>query len=259
MGFLFGRAEKRESAARTEKASEPGPETPGELLRQARNGVAAARDELIRSYTPFVMRVASQASGRYVRAGEDDEASVGLLAFNEAIDSYDSRKGASFLGFAEVVIKRRLIDHYRKEAGRREVPLTEFDQEDEEGNVENFVQSRRALEEFELRTEAIERREEILRYQETLSRFVISFADLPAISPKHEDARVRAIQAGRLVAQNPEYRSHLCKKKELPLQALEREVSVSRKTLERQRKYIIAVAIIYIEDFVYLKEYIARA
>lgn len=45
--------------------------------------------------------------------------------------------------------------------------------------------------------------------------------------------------------------------KSLPLKELVDEVGVSRKTLERQRKYIIAIALVLIGDFELLREYIA--
>ncbi|HHT63854.1 MAG TPA: RNA polymerase subunit sigma, partial [Clostridia bacterium] len=53
--------------------------------------------------------------------------------------------------------------------------------------------------------------------------------------------------------------AHLENKKELPLKQIEGLVSVSRKTLERQRKYIIAMAIIICGEFKFLKEYLHKA
>jgi len=52
--------------------------------------------------------------GRYVAYGQDDELSIALMAFVEAIRSYDVSKG-NFLSFSQNVIKRRIIDYYRKE------------------------------------------------------------------------------------------------------------------------------------------------
>lgn len=232
--------------------------SPDELLAEARNGDRAARDLLIRRYTPLVLRIASRLRGRYLQVGQDDEVSIGLMGFNEAIDGYDPARGVSFVAFAEVVVRRRLIDYLRREAKRPEVPLTVFDEEDEEGNTGNFAQTRQALDDHARQNEAWERRQEILRYQGLLSRYGISFAELVDISPKHGDARRRAIEAARIVASTPEYRQHLKQRKELPMKSLEERVQVSRKTLERQRKYIIAVALILMEDLVYLREYLDK-
>ncbi|MGE5589092.1 MAG: RNA polymerase sigma factor SigI [Bacillota bacterium] len=251
MGLLFWQRDRM--AERPDGADLP------QLINRAKNGDARARNLVIDKFQPFVLGIASRVSGRFVQAGRDDEVSIGLLAFNEAIDSYDPAKGVSFLGFAEVVIRRRLIDYFRKEGQRREVPLTGFEDEDEEGQTYNAVVGRQAQDEFAARSEAEDRRDEILRYQAKLRQFGISLQELVDVTPKHDDARTRAMQAARIVAATPEYRSHLVKKGELPLKSLESQVQVSRKTLERQRKYIIAIALALMDDFVYLREYIAKS
>ncbi len=248
MGFLF----RLQNQKQVESAS------PDQLLSWAKSGETEAREALISRFMPLILRAASRASGRYVRPGQDDEVSVGMIAFNEAIDSYDSTKGSSFLSFAEVVIRRRLIDYYRKEAGRPEVPLTALDEEDEEGNVDNFAEKRQAVDAHLRRDQAAGCREEIERFKVVLREFGIGFSELVEISPKHEDARVRAIEAARMVAGNPAWSGHLRQRKELPLKELEKEAKVSRKTLERQRKYIIAIALILMEDLHYLRDYLNK-
>lgn len=250
MGLLFWQRDRT--------ADTPDGETPAQLIDRAKDGDVQARNRLIEKFQPFVLSVASRVSGRFVQTGRDDEVSIGLLAFNEAIDSYDPKKGVSFLGFAEMVIRRRLIDHFRREKQRREVPLTGFDEEDEEGQTYNAVQSRRAVEEHTARDASEDRRDEILRYQRKLSEFGITLQELVDLTPRHEDARRRAMDAARVVVAKPEYRAHLARKGELPLKQLEADVQVSRKTLERQRKYIIAIALALMDDFVYLRDYISR-
>jgi len=227
------------------------------LLIPAKSGDKGAREELLRQYTPLVLRVGSQVSGRYLQVGRDEEVSVGLLALNEAIDRFDAGRGASFISFSEMVIKRRLIDFYRRQKGQGEIPLSELESEDDEGNLLQTVEHRQAQASFALVREAEDRKDEIVRYSKRLSEFGIRFSELVEISPKHEDARDRALEAARLVARNPLFAQHMIAKKELPLKQLEDQVGVSRKTLERQRKYIIAVSLIMLEDFVFLKQYIA--
>jgi len=113
----------REDEAPEERTSSP-LDGPDGLLVRARRGDAVARETLLDRYTPFTLKVASQVTGGYVELGRDDEASIALMAFNESIDSYDPARGASFLGFARAVIRRRLIDLYRRDrSGRREIPV----------------------------------------------------------------------------------------------------------------------------------------
>src|SRR4029079_10454095 len=100
------------------------------LLLRARGGDDEARNQLLKDYMPFVAKSASQATGRYIRQGQDDEFSVALTAFNEAIERYDVERGTNFLGFADTVIKRRLIDYFRsKQAKQRDLPLSNFEVE----------------------------------------------------------------------------------------------------------------------------------
>jgi RNA polymerase sigma factor len=229
------------------------------LITAARSGDQQARNDLIRKFTPLALRVGSQVSGRYLQVGRDDEVSIGLMALNEAIDRFELERGTSFIAFAEMVIKRRLIDLYRRQKGKAEIPLSDLESEDDEGNALQSVEHRAAIERHNQGEEAEDRKHEILRYAQRLREFGISFAELSAICPKHEDARDRALEAARVVAANPLFSSHMQSKKELPLKHLEELVGVSRKTLERQRKYIIAATIIMLEDFYHLREYIKHA
>lgn len=236
------------------------------LLTRARQGDALAREDLIGRYSPFALKVASRVTGNYVQMGRDDEASVALMAFNEAIDSYDPERGASFLGFAEAVIRRRLIDHFRQgRARRREVPLSALlDGEDAEAvpaagmEAVSLVAAQLARAEWAHRDQEdrLERRDEVVRYGELLAVYGISLAELVRISPRHEDARRRAIEAARALASRPELVESLKRRGELPLKELATLVGMSRKTLERQRKYIIAVALILTEDLPQLEAYL---
>lgn len=228
-----------------------------QLLMKARSGDEEARNQLLREYIPFVAKSASQATGRYIRRGQDDEFSIALAAFNEAIERYDLDRGTSFLGFADTVIKRRLIDYFRsKQAKQRDVPFSDFEVEDEEENVINYVEVQKSVEEHQKLVESDARRDEILHFTEMLMQFDISMEELVDLSPKHQDARENAMEVAKVIAAHQEFCEYLMTKKSLPLKALMNHVNVSRKTIERQRKYIIAVSLILIGDFEMLQDYI---
>ncbi|HEX3032277.1 MAG TPA: sigma-70 family RNA polymerase sigma factor, partial [Bacillota bacterium] len=174
-----------------------------ELLERAQKGEAEAREQLIGSYTPFVLRVLSQKTGRYFRVGEDDEVSIGLIALNEAINTFDPKKSSNFLAFAETTIRSRLIDYYRKEnRNSKVVPISALESDDE-GNQDrlSLLTARQALAEFQAKGEAADRRSEIVAYAQVLKEYGISFAELVEISPKHDDARRRAVEAAYLIAE----------------------------------------------------------
>ena len=242
---LFGRKPRRASAA---------PDV-DERLAAACGGDAEAREELISDYLPLVLKVASRASGRYVQVGRDEEVSIGLVAFNEAIDRYDPSRGARFLTFAETVIRRRLIDQARA-VGRPEMPLSALELEDEDGQSHVPLLSRRAVARAREAEEAEARREEIARYAERLGEFGLTLAELWRVAPRHRDARRDALAAGRLVASDAALRAHLMSHRLLPMKALEARVRVTRKTLERHRKYIVGVALVSRAEFPYLYDYL---
>ncbi|MDP4163234.1 MAG: sigma factor, partial [Bacillota bacterium] len=101
------------------------------LIQQGEN---ALRNELIDSYKPFIAKTVSGVCKRYIYE-TDDEFSIGLIAFNEAIDKYSSERGSSLLSFSEVLITRRVIDYIRKQARFQNIDL-EFksEQQDDDGS-----------------------------------------------------------------------------------------------------------------------------
>lgn len=228
----------------------------GETLNAIRAGDTDARNQLIEDYVPFVLKVASQATGHYLRPGQDEEISVALLAFNEAIDAYSSKKGA-FLSFAQTVIRRRLIDYYRRQLPRQqESSLNAADNsQDDEGPTPSALE-KMARVSWQSQQDNENRRLEIDDLAQQLQRFGLSIPQLVKVSPKHQDSRDRAIRIGQFIAEQAAYRRSLFEKGELPMKDLVNDLGLSRKTLERHRKYIIAVAIIFSQDFPYLQEYL---
>ncbi|HBQ94712.1 MAG: RNA polymerase sigma-I factor [Firmicutes bacterium] len=229
---------------------------PPALLALAQAGDIEARNQLIDDFTPFVLKVASQSAGRYLTPGQDEEISVALLAFNEAISAYSEGKG-TFLAFARTVISRRLIDHFRHQKSRfQEISLSELEREDSEGYALSAQVDGLAQEQWTTAQDDENRMYEIIELREKLKSYGISLAELPKLSPKHQDARNRSIHIGQLIAGTPPYRGYLEQKKELPLKELAKHPGITRKTLERHRKYIIAVVVILISDLPYLRSFV---
>lgn len=224
----------------------------------AKAGDDAAREGLLVDYRPLVLRVASRVCGRYLRPEVDDEVAVAMIAFNEAVDRYETGSRASFVTFAEMVVRRRLIDHFRRSHSGREIPMSDFEVTDDEGQVGNPVEVAAAVAAHQDAAEAEERRLDIQRFVAALGEYGISLRDLVAASPQHRDARERAVAVARAVAANPEWSAYLRRHHALPQKELERDggLGVSRKTLERQRKYIIAVALVLMERIEYLMSHL---
>lgn len=228
-----------------------------ENMVKAAKAESEARDELIGAQLTWITRVASRVCRRYISRDNDDEYAVALAAFNEAIDSYSPSLEASFPSFAEQVIRRRLIDYFRREQRRQqERPWSGFQTGEDVSNVGEMVTQDASLAAYQLATEAEERRQEIISLSEALTDFGASFSDLVNQSPQHADARENAMRAASIVARCPEMLNYLLKTKTLPLKQLTELAPVSRKTLERQRKYIIALVLILTGDFPYFRSFI---
>ena len=73
----------------------------------------AAADEMIEAYMPFIKAETAKFINRSPDQS-DDELSIAMFAFYEAIRGYSRLKG-SFLKFAALKIRNRLIDFYRRE------------------------------------------------------------------------------------------------------------------------------------------------
>ncbi|MCM3160133.1 MULTISPECIES: RNA polymerase sigma factor SigI [Bacillaceae] len=226
-----------------------------ETVLLIQKGDLQLQNELIEQYKPFVAKTVSSVCKRYI-SENDDEFSIGLIAFNDAIEKYSTDKGSSLLAFAELVIKRKVIDYIRKEA-RNPYTVNLDLQEHEEGEYsQSKIESDLSIDEYTKAIEQEHRKEEIIFFQHCLNDFNLTFAEILDQSPKHFDARQNAIMVAKEVVKDDDLRHHLFTKKQLPVKQLEAKVAVSRKTIERNRKYIIAMAIILSGNFVYLKDYI---
>nr|WP_312886127.1 RNA polymerase sigma factor SigI [Bacillus sp. NTK034] len=225
-----------------------------ETVELIQHGDTALNNELIESYKPFIAKTVSSVCKRYIHES-DDEFSIGLIAFNEAIQKYSPDKGSSLISFSEVLIKRRVIDYIRKQSKFQNLSFnggSNLDDDDTGSAIEDEL----SIEDFRKKTDEELRKEEILQFTQILQEFDLTFSDLIEQSPKHADARKNAMTVAKILVENDELKNILYDKKKLPIKQLESYVSLSRKTIERNRKYIIAISLILTGDYVFLKDYI---
>jgi RNA polymerase sigma factor len=230
---------------------------PEQVVMRIQEGDLRLRNQFISDYQPYVAKVTSRFCKRYVDPARDDEFSIALAAFNEAINQFSPQAGRSFLSFAETVIRRRLIDFLRKEQRfRGQIPYSSFEVEDDEDNIINPVEIHQAIEQYEKQKGIEERKSEIADFSRVLADFDIQFSDLVEASPKHEDSRKMLFSIGRLLAEDSAMMRILLTKRMLPIKELLEKVDVSRKTLERNRKFLIALALIRNGPYPYLRDYL---
>jgi len=225
-----------------------------ELIKKAQAGDKEVINDLLFTHTQFSIKTASFICKRQIDE-QDEEFSIALNGCHEAIHAYNPTENASFQTFAHLIIKRRLIDFIRKETIRNKKELLFYNGENEAEDA-HFLLKKQAVTTYSEEQFTQSRREELLKYSELLSNFHLSFDELTKAAPKHKDTRKTAFQVAQIIADSEDLYELLIKNKKLPLKEIEALVEVSRKTLERQRKYIIAVVLLLNSDFIYIKDHV---
>ena len=216
-----------------------------------------AKEDFLRAEQMHILRLTAKITRRPISMS-DEEWSVALRAVSGALDSYDESKG-DFWSYAALVISSRLKDMYRSDA-RHSAEMT-VRPEAFEGDVEEDAPD------FSLQLEVQQHigvsmdtslREEIEALQGELSGFGISFFDLVECSPKAEKTRLSCAALVRaFFAPPPPLVEKLRKSGILPAKELLGRSRVSRKILDRYRKYLITSALILDGDYPGLADYLS--
>ena len=217
----------------------------GKTICEIRND-EQLRNAFIDKYKNFILSAASKVLGHYVGT-DDDEYSLAMIAFNDAITKYDESKG-DFYKFATLLIRNKLIDDLRKQ-NSNVIPFSslhpagkDFEDEDLEAVGDKDVASDIAIELHILKAE--------------LAKYNISMFDIPQSSPKALKTKQMTYDILMYISKNAEAKKSILKNKEIPLKLLMDSFGVNRKLLERHRKYIIAATIILNGDYPIISEYI---
>ncbi len=220
------------------------------------SGDERVREQLIRDNEQLILRTASAVTRRYI-GKSDDEWAVALYAFSRAIDLYDSSKG-DFLPFSQMVIRRELVDAYRAQA--RHAPemtvaphVLDGDGDPEEDPEHVYL----AVVRDSVDASDHSLHDEIVAANAMLGTYGFRFFDLTECSPRQEKTRRECAAAIRGLLRDPPLLVELLRQnKKLPIAELQRLSGVSRKTLDRYRKYIIMAALVLSEDYPQLAEYL---
>lgn len=203
---------------------------------------------LIYEFKPFIASVAQKKSGRFLEYGVDEELSIGLSAFKEAIDSFKKEKG-KFLNFARLVINMRLIDYYRKTSKKRAFILESDNRYSANVKYNEMI----SMEQYQIDDERERRILEIIEYRVELGKWGISLETLADESPKNESLREQYKGVAKAIVKNSDILKAMISTKKLPLKKLENITGVHRKKLERGRIYIIAMVLAIIGNLSYIE------
>ncbi len=216
------------------------------------------REKFLAESEDHILRLASKILKKGVTKS-DDEWSVAFIAANEALEKYDEEKG-DFWGFAAFVIKSRLLDLYRKEGKRApEISVSpdafsgELEEDDAQADLKLKIRD-----EIGQTSEEIDNslRDEINALKEELDIFGISFFDI-SNSPRTSSTRKTCAQVIKAIFLPPPLVELIRKTKLFPAKEVMQRQKVSRKFIDKYRKYLITSTLILDGDYPGLSEYVS--
>ena len=197
------------------------------------------RESFIKENMNFIIYTTSKQLGRYLSIENDEEFSVALEAFNDAIDTYEEGH-SKFETYVTTVIRNRLIDFHRSGVKHKTMQQSWDDEIDEPAAPEADPILKIEIDTFGKR----------------LSDFNITFDELVDSSPSHEDTRVKAIEVGESASKEETVIDLLYKTLKLPVMAIVKVVKTTRRFVYAHKTFILSVIVIFHEEFPSLKEWI---
>ncbi|HPY63869.1 MAG TPA: sigma-70 family RNA polymerase sigma factor [Bacillota bacterium] len=208
-------------------------------------------DDFIYQYLPFI----KAETTRFLKRAcddQDDELSIAMIAFHDAMNNYHRDRGA-FIPYASLVIRNRLTDYVRKEERHRrvislEAPLDENLTLGDTIAVENHD----PLQNEELQTTI----DEIMEFKEQLRSFDITLEELVEQTPKQQRSLDTCKKALAYTIENRTLLQGIVETGRLPLKEIADGAQVSRKTLERHRKYLVGIFLIFSNGYAYMRDHL---
>lgn len=210
-----------------------------------------ATEEFIEKHIPFIISCISKFTGRYVSIENDDEYSIGMIAFVEAIEKYKESRG-DFYAFSRLVIESRLKNFFEKE--NKHIKNKSIEDYKERGtdlvdNLENHDKDD-LNREFTIN--------EIKKLKEEIDDFGFGFEELVNEAPKHKDTREKAIDISEKSSKEKDITDFMFMKKRLPIKNMSDRFDVSEKVIRKSKLFIITVIIILFRGYRNLKLWIKK-
>ena len=223
--------------------------TEHDIVRQ----VSAAKDDpeaadaLIEQYLGFIRSETVKFTHAAPEDGHEDELSIAMMAFYESILSYERSRGA-FLSYAARAIRNRLIDHYRVERRHRGLLSLHAPAGGEEDHtlLDVLPDHRDALEE---RTHRTASQAELQAFSAQLAGFGITLSAVADSCPRQERTMTACRRVLDYARSHPELLERLAVSGRLPVNELALAIGIDRKTLERHRKYLIAILLAFTNGY----------
>ena len=169
----------------------------------------------------FIINCAYRTTHKYITQS-DDEWSISLIAFSNAVKTYNQDKGG-FLPYSELLIKRSLIDYYRTTKKYNlefsvNSDIFESKPEDEESDIRIKMEVSSKLS----KVPQDDLKYEIEAANAEFNKLGFSFFTLTNCSPKSTKTRETCKQAVLYVLNNPLVQNELYLSKQLPIKLIQK-------------------------------------
>ncbi len=222
-----------------------------QVLAAQRDSLAA--DDFIDRYLPFIRSETAKYLGHFP-SEEEDALSIAMFAFYEAIQGYHPGRG-TFLKLAARAIRNRLIDHSRKQARHQGHLSLDAPVSGEPGrSLGHQLPDPRA--DLQAHQDRLDAQAEIAHFMLQLSEFGLSLMDIAENCPKQERTMAACMQVLDYAKKHPALLEQLVATKKLPMRQLTEGAGADKKTLERHRKYIVAILLAYTNGFSIIRDHL---
>ncbi|MEF9934388.1 MAG: sigma factor [Clostridium sp.] len=203
-------------------------------------------NDLIKNHIPLIVKTISEVTGRYVSVENDEEFSIGLAAFVEAVEKYQEDKGV-FTSFAKLVISSRIKNFLKKE--NRTCGNVSIEDLTEKG-IDIGEEYKSPIEDKTILLGEIE------SFKKDLLEFNMTLEDLAEDAPRHEDTRKNAIGISKKVSRDEELTGFIFSKKRLPIKRISLKFTVTEKIIKGSKKFILSVVIVFYKNYRNIKLWI---
>ncbi|MCR5452305.1 MAG: RNA polymerase subunit sigma [Lachnospiraceae bacterium] len=210
----------------------------------------------------FIMKCACLTCKRLITES-DDEWSIALIAFYEAVNKYREDKG-KFSSFARMVISGRLKDYFDSQSSyyKNEISTAPFSfdgqLEDEPDSYDLKVAEASGKLETGETPGTTSLQDEIALIEQRIHPYGFTLHEIGGCSPKAEKTKAACRLIIKEIVYDNDLFCQMVRKRNLPFAELVKLEGVTKKTLERHRKYLITAAEIMHGDFPQLAEYIGN-
>lgn len=224
-----------------------------QVIRSRQNPEAA--DQFIRSYMPFIKAETARFLHRPPIEGQDEELSVAMFAFYETMTVYNPDRGA-FLPLASAGIRNRLIDYFRREQ-KYSGQLSLDEPVDEYGDT-LLEKTDSGVDEISDYTDLAGAQEEIKKFSADLALFGLTLTDVADSCPRQERTLDACMKVLDYAKKHPQLLEQMIRSCKLPLSQLALGSGVEKKTLERHRKYLVAILLAFTNGFEIIRGHLSQ-